>query len=334
MGNQVSCDIGPDFVEIGFYLQEIDLDVLDIKQGLATTRTFPFEFFVISKVDIGDFKMHPMYQKLEKNLIPVLVSGITYDSFFSSLPEIFECAFERSEKFNYSIPSIDYYWRYFQSGLYEYNLLSVPEDGSISICKENYIKVPVQTTELYPYLLVSVKSGVSIYEVLEPNCYKKIGGSCLGLNSIWALLKGNGNESFEELIQQAESGDSSRVDMTVSDIYGTRYSSLPEKITASSCGKLKDSVPYEKKDLTKSLLFMLLFNLGQIAAMHCFDLKITKIVVVGSVFMNEYVCRLMRFTLNYYSKGELRMIFSENSRFLRCLGILLSNRRILKSNTL
>lgn len=334
MGNQVSCDIGPDFVEIGINLQEKVLDLFDTKQTQPTTSTLFVEYISIPKNDISNFKTHPIYQKLEKNLIPVSVSGITYDSFFSGLSEIFECDFERSEKFNYSILSIDYYWKYFQSGLYEYNLLSVPEDGSISISKENFVKVPVQTTELYPYLLVSVKSGVSIYQVCEPNLYKKIGGSCLGLNSIWALLKGSGNESFEELIQQGESGDSSRVDMTVSDIYGTRYSSLPEKITASSCGKLKDSVPYEKKDLTKSLLFMLLFNLGQIAAMHCYDLKITKMVVVGSVFMNEYVSRLMRFTLNYYSKGELSMIFSENSRFLRCLGILLSKSRIVKSNTL
>lgn len=334
MGNQISCDIGSDFVEIGLSLPEKPLNVSEPKPSEFTFSPFPIEFFSIPKSEVKNFKSHPIYQKLEKDSIPVSVSGITYDSFFSSLSELFDYSFKHSEKFNYSVLSIDYYWEFLRHNLYEYSLLTVPEDGSISICKEHYVKVPVQTTELYPYLLVSIKSGVSIYQVLGPKSYKKIGGSCLGLNSIWALLKGDENESLEEIIQQAEFGDSSNVDMTVNDIYGTRYSILPEKITASSCGKLKDSVPYDRKDLTKSLLFMLLFNLGQIASMYCFDLKISKIVVIGSVFMNEYVCRLMRFTLNYYSNGQLSMIFAENSRFLRCLGIFLSKKRVTRFNSL
>lgn len=334
MGNQVSCDIGSDFVEIGISIPEKPLNLPDPKPSESGFSPFPIEFLSIPKSEVKNFKSHPIYQKLEKDLMPVSVSGITYDGFFSSLSDLFDYPFEHSEKSNYSILSIDYYWKFSRSNLYEYSLLTVPDDGSISISKELYEKIPVQTTELYPYLLVSIKSGVSIYQVLGPKTYEKIGGSCLGLNSIWALLKGDEKESFEEIIQQGEFGDSSIVDMTVNDIYGTRYSILPEKITASSCGKLKDSVPYEKKDLTKSLLFMLLFNLGQIASMYCFDLKISRMVVIGSVFMNEYVCRLMRFTLNYYSNGQLSMIFSENSRFLRCLGIFLSKKRVSRFNSL
>jgi type II pantothenate kinase len=241
---------------------------------------------------------------------------------------VFQYPIDRSKNFNYTVLSVDFLWEHLKEQLFEYELLSVPSDGGISVAPENYLKVPVKSEHLYPYLLVSVKSGVSIYKVNSVNDYQKIGGSCLGISSIWALLKGDGIKSFEQLVQEAEEGDSSNVDMTVRDIYGTRYLNLPEKITASSCGKLKDFPVSDKKDLTFSLLLMLLFNLGQISAMHCFDLKIESMVVVGSVFLSEFVNRLMRFTLSYYSNGKLRMVFCENSRYLRCLGMFLSQERV------
>ena len=334
MGNQVTCDIGADYIELAVRAKPAEQLLDNTNEDSLLDLYKSIEFLAIRRNDVSSFKALPVYSRLHKSLIPVSVSGITYDSFFKDLSEIIEHPVDRAEKFNYTVTAINFFWDQMRGNLFEYELLDIPADGSISVDEDKFKKIPVQSSELYPYLLVSIKSGVSIYRVLSCSKYEKIGGSCLGLNSIWALLKADGNKSFEDLIREAEFGDNSNVDMTVKDIYGTRYLSLPEKITASSCGKLKDCRVVDKRDLTFSLLFMLLFNLGQISAMHCYDLGLTRIVVVGSVFVSDYVNRLMRFTLNYYSKGQLKMIFSENSRYLRCLGMFLNKQRVHRSNTL
>ena len=326
MGNQISCDIGAIFIEIVIKLKEKPHSYLNTKSYYSevTKETFYFLSYKFSEAE--EFKSHELYTKIEINSIPIKVSGITYSDEYQRLSEKFSFSFIRAEVFNYTLVSINNYWINSKENFYSYfPLAGPPADGSLTIKENDFEKRVFTETEIFPYLLVNVKSGVSIYLVTSETQAEKIGGSCLGLTSVWALLQHAGCEDLDDLLENFLNGDSSNVDMTVGDIYGCAYLNLPEKLTASTCGKLKNHNEYSNQDLIKSLLFMLLFNLGQITALHCFDLRINRVFIVGSVFVNEHIAKLMTFAFLYSSKNKIQMILCENSRFLRAMGILLKS---------
>ncbi|OMJ74846.1 hypothetical protein SteCoe_26150 [Stentor coeruleus] len=330
MGNSVACDIGVAFIEITIKLDGPEKPFENAKSFHYPPQNCTFYFIRYLKSEIHHFKTSEIYSQIPSSITPIIVCGINYDSFYDTLPQIFNCDFARSSKSNYTALALNFLWQSSPMSFYEYDMINPPlPDGSVTVRQEDYARKIASFEEFYPYLLVNVKSGVSMYLVTSPVNFEKIGGSCLGLNSIWALLKSDENASFDATFDHVLDGNSTNVDMTVGDIYGCRYSFLPEKLTASTCGKLKDDPSYSSKDLTKSLLFMLLFNLGQIAGMHCFDLKVNKMIVIGSVFLNEGIEKLMRFTFNYYSKNILKLYFCDYSQYLRAFGVILQKNLLI-----
>ena len=96
-------------------------------------------------------------------------------------------------------------------------------------------------TDIYPYLLVNIGSGVSMINVSGPKQYDRIGGTSLGGGTLWGLLSLlTGARTFDEMLGMAEKGDNGTVDMLVGDIYGTDYSKIGLKSStiASSFGKV------------------------------------------------------------------------------------------------
>ena len=105
-----------------------------------------------------------------------------------------------------------------------------------------YIRVPrpVNMTDLFPLLVVNIGSGVSIIKVDDPNNMRRISGTAVGGGTFYGLCKLLTRcETFEEAMDMADRGDSRRVNMLVSDIYGGSYDrvGLPGSITASFFGK-------------------------------------------------------------------------------------------------
>lgn len=104
-----------------------------------------------------------------------------------------------------------------------------------------FAQVPNPPTDIYPYLLVNIGSGVSMIKVSGPRQYERIGGTSLGGGTLWGLLSLlTGARTFDEMLRLAENGDNTAVDMLVGDIYGTDYSKIGLKSTtiASSFGKV------------------------------------------------------------------------------------------------
>ena len=77
--------------------------------------------------------------------------------------------------------------------------------------------------------------------------------------------------SCAEMLALSEAGDNEAVDMLVKDIYGQDYSKLGLKSTmiASSFGKVfkkgKEKRRFSPEDISKSLLYAISNNIGQIA---------------------------------------------------------------------
>ena len=74
----------------------------------------------------------------------------------------------------------------------------------------------VTASDLYPYLLVSIGTGVSILRVDGPRKHERISGSTIGGGTYWGLCRLlTGSDSFSDVLDLAMKGDPSKVDMMV-----------------------------------------------------------------------------------------------------------------------
>ena len=108
---------------------------------------------------------------------------------------------------------------------------------------ENAVEYQEPRSEVYPYLLVNIGSGVSMIKVSGPSQYQRIGGTSLGGGTLWGLLSLlTGARNFDDMLAMADKGDNAAVDLLVGDIYGEGMGyekiGLSEKTIASSFGKV------------------------------------------------------------------------------------------------
>jgi pantothenate kinase len=72
----------------------------------------------------------------------------------------------------------------------------------------------VATSDSYPYLLVMIGTGVSVLRVDGPRKHERISGSTIGGGTYWGLCRLLTDvEDFESVLNLAEKGDPSKVDM-------------------------------------------------------------------------------------------------------------------------
>lgn len=89
---------------------------------------------------------------------------------------------------------------------------------------KNCSKTPYDFSHPYPFLVVNIGSGVSILAVYSSDKYKRVSGSSIGGGTFLGLCSLlTGCETFEDAIRLAASGDSTKVDKLVKDIYGGDY---------------------------------------------------------------------------------------------------------------
>ena len=102
-------------------------------------------------------------------------------------------------------------------------------------------------------MLVNLRSGATFTRVDSVDCYERVGGSSLGVSFIWGVMRYLGKYTDPTaMCDAAIDGDSSKVDMSVADIYGGSYDGigLPGALLASSFGRLKD---FSKDELDDSI---------------------------------------------------------------------------------
>ncbi|XP_073653410.1 4'-phosphopantetheine phosphatase isoform X3 [Tursiops truncatus] len=209
---------------------------------------------------------------------------------------------------------------------------------------------------VFPYLLVSIGSGVSIVKVgpgswettglcsalLSTGCmsepcqaqvetedrFEWIGGSSIGGGTFWglgALL--TKTKKFDELLHLASRGQHTNVDMLVQDIYGGAHQTLglSGNLIASSFGKSATAdTEFSKEDMAKSLLHMISNDIGQLACLyarlHCLDR-----VYFGGFFIRGHpvTMRTITYSINFFSKGEVQALFLRHEGYLGAIGAFL-----------
>ncbi|WVZ82039.1 hypothetical protein U9M48_029351 [Paspalum notatum var. saurae] len=196
---------------------------------------------------------------------------------------------------------------------------SAPVDGT-SADEEN-------DSNIFPYLLVNIGSGVSMIEVIGKGKFERIIGSHLGGGTILGLARLlTGCSSYEEFLELSQRGNNLTVDLTVGDIYGEEgypKIGLPASTTAASFGKVNSSKlsEYKVEDLAAALLNSFSYNIGQIAYFVANLSGLKRIF-----FRGAYVCghektmdKISR-SLKYWSKGEVQTTFLCHEGFLGTLG--------------
>ncbi|KAK2510765.1 Pank2 [Columba guinea] len=191
-------------------------------------------------------------------------------------------------------------------------------------------KLPFNLENPYPLLLVNIGSGVSILAVYSKENYKRVTGTSLGGGTFFGLCcLLTGCSTFEEALEMASHGDSTKVDKLVRDIYGGDYErfGLPGWAVASSFGNMmskekRDSV--SKEDLAKATLITITNNIGSIARMCALNENINRVVFVGNFLrINTISMRLLAYALDYWSKGQLKALFLEHEGYFGAVGALL-----------
>ncbi|KAL9006128.1 MAG: hypothetical protein Q9188_001097 [Gyalolechia gomerana] len=210
--------------------------------------------------------------------------------------------------------------------------------------------------DIYPYLLVNIGSGVSMIKVSGQSKFERIGGTSLGGGTLWGLLSLlTGARTFDDMLQMAETGDNGAVDMLVGDIYGADYGKIGLKSTtiASSFGKVfkmkrqgehqaedhgglsgegreddndaSSSQPvFKPEDISRSLLYAVSNNIGQIAYLQSEKHNLERIYFGGSFIRgHRQTIQTLSYAISFWSKGEKKAYFLRHEGYLGSVGAFL-----------
>eukprot|EP00095_Tigriopus_kingsejongensis_P003201 maker-scaffold50_size457468-snap-gene-0.18 protein:Tk03201 transcript:maker-scaffold50_size457468-snap-gene-0.18-mRNA-1 annotation:"hypothetical protein DAPPUDRAFT_327249" len=221
-------------------------------------------------------------------------------------------------------------------------LLQNISDESFIYQRKGHPEFVFQTIDprsMFPYLLVTIGSGVSIIKVRSDTDFERIGGTATGGGTFWGLGKLlTGAKGFDELLELASRGDHRQVDMLVKDIYGERqdYQSLglPADLIASSLGKAIQSDgerhTFSDADIARSLLYMISNDIGQIASLYAM-LHDIKTMYFGGFFLRHHPVSMhtVRYSVNYWSKGRVQANFLRHEGYLGAIGAFLKGAQTL-----
>lgn len=160
------------------------------------------------------------------------------------------------------------------------------------------------------------------------------GGTLLGLANLLT-----GEKDFDKILELSQRGDNSEVDMLVKDIYGNHspFHGLTGDLLASSFakvafdnefdGKLKFqdiSHKYKKEDILNSLVFMISFNIGQLAYMTGQLHHTNQMYFIGNyVRGHDLAMERINFAVEFMSQGALKANFLTYDGYLGAIGAFL-----------
>ncbi|GAA6064574.1 hypothetical protein JCM10212_006199 [Sporobolomyces blumeae] len=208
------------------------------------------------------------------------------------------------------------------------------------------------TPAQFPCLLVNIGSGVSIIKIDDYGKFERISGTSLGGGTLWGLLSLlTGSKSFDDMLALADKGDNSSVDMLVGDIYGQDYQKIGLKSStiASSFGKVfkngdgEGTLPdgddgegeedeeerrkrFKPEDISRSLLYAISNNIGQIAYMNAEKHNLDRIYFGGG-FIRGHAATIstLSYAIRFWSKGTKRALFLRHEGYLGGIGAWLKN---------
>lgn len=215
----------------------------------------------------------------------------------------------------------------------------------------------------FPFLLVNIGSGVSVMYVESESKWDRVGGTSVGGGTYFGLTHLlTGATDFDAMLQMADDGDNSTVDLCVGDIYGGNYDNfkLKSSTIASSFGKAgrtfhreddssdgegatdadggdgegaKDgepsTIPKKKprpQDVSRALLLMVANSIGQVAFLHATRHNCPRVFFAGNFLRhnNSVAMRTLAYAVRFFSKGKIEGLFLKHEGYFGAIGAFLT----------
>ncbi|CAP33075.1 Protein CBR-PNK-4 [Caenorhabditis briggsae] len=194
----------------------------------------------------------------------------------------------------------------------------------------------LNTESMYPYLLINIRTGVSVVLVDGPNKFQRLGGSSIGGASFLGLSELiTGVNDIEEMMDRALKGSPEEFDIFIRDIYGDRAANfnMDPHLLAASFGRVTRAQTIRragefddqsKNNAILSLLRMVLYNVSQIAFMLSEMSNVKRVFFNGFLVRNRpIVMKTLSFACNYWSGGKLKACFLRHENYTTGLGAFL-----------
>lgn len=172
----------------------------------------------------------------------------------------------------------------------------------------------VSLAHLRSAVVVSIGTGTSIV-LARMGRYTHIGGSGVGSGTLRGLAqKLFGLKDVCRLIQLADKGNRSTVDLTVGDLFsGT--DTLPRELTASNLAKAEPEAT--EADWAKAVVNMVLEVAGSHAALACYAYGVKNVVITGGISQTKIAKDVYSDFSRLYN---LNYIIPEHSGYATAIG--------------
>ncbi|BCR91505.1 pantothenate kinase [Aspergillus chevalieri] len=337
--SHVAVDIGGSLAKLVYFTRELD--------SADNGGRLNFINFETHRIDLCiDFirQLNEEHEKLngssQDELCVVATGGGAY-LYYDKLKEALNVNVKREEEMQCLITGLDFFITEIPNEVFTYSDTD-PEP----------MKFAEARPDVYPYLLVNIGSGVSMIKVSGPKEFQRVGGTHLGGGTFWGILSLlTGARTFDDMLAMADSGDNSGVDMLVGDIYGMDYSKIGLKSTAiaSTFGKVfrmknaaernaedgeglsprdpehpEDDVKFRPEDMSRSLLYAISNNIGQIAYLQSEKHEVKHIYFGGSFIRgHRQTMNTLSYAIRFWSKGEKQAYFLRHEGYLGAVGAFL-----------
>ena len=176
------------------------------------------------------------------------------------------------------------------------------------------------------FVIASMGTGVSFTVVAPDEPMRHVNGSAVGGGTLLALSKLILNiNDFDQLCKLAAEGDSNKLDLLISDVFGSDYgTTLKADVIASSMAKAAwmDERPADK-DIAASILATISFSIGQHVSAICGAHNIKTCVFVGGFLdMDGIIAKNLQRSVNLFHP-EITLVIPQHYHYIGALGAAL-----------
>ena len=168
-------------------------------------------------------------------------------------------------------------------------------------------------TNLDEAIVVSLGTGTALVLYRRGECTHYLGSGIGGGTTLGLAKLTLGVSDYGELVQLAEEGDTSRVDLTVGDIAGGAIGDLPEDATAANFGKV--TIKSRKSDIARGLINMVFQTAGLLAIASARANHLEDIILTGKLSLGPDAAPYFK---------EIQNIFGANFHIPRKAGFATS----------
>ncbi|KAM0246706.1 hypothetical protein ACHAQJ_010121 [Trichoderma viride] len=347
--SHIAVDIGGSLVKLVYFSREVD--------STDPGGRLNFQYFETDRIDdcIEFMKLlrdkHKALNGWRSQELCVMATGGGAYKFYDKIRDALEVEVLREDEMACLIAGLDFFIAEIPREVFTYS-----ETDPMHFVSPREI--------IYPYLLVNIGSGVSMLKVTGPRSFQRVGGTSLGGGTLWGLLSLlTGARSFDDMLAEAEHGDNTKVDMMVGDIYGADYGKIGLKSTAiaSSFGKVfrmklqaeaaeaesgsihdqgngdahddedsrSPSHPFSSADISRSLLYAVSNNIGQIAYLQSQIHDLSDIYFGGSFIRgHRQTINTLSYAIKFWSKGDKQAYFLRHEGYLGAVGAFLKRQPV------